>query len=158
MKVTFAPRGILQIDDARIAYKNFRGEKGPFNAAGARSFSLVVDDAEIADRLSEEGWNIKIRSSLIEGEEPFMHLPVKVRFSDSGPNVYLITNGRKTKLDENSIGILDRVKIVSCDLDIRPYDWEVNGNRGRTAYLNAIQVTQGVDRFAEDDYGYDDNF
>ena len=158
MKVTFAPRGILQIDDASLAFRNFRGERGRFNAEGDRSFALVIDDEEIADRLSEEGWNVKIRPARAEGEDPFMYLTVKVKFSDYGPTAYLITNGRKTKLEESDIGILDRVRILGCDLDIRPYDWEVNGNKGRTAYLSAIQVTQGVDRFASDDYGYDDNF
>ena len=31
MNITFAPRGISQIDDARIIYRNFRGEGGKFN-------------------------------------------------------------------------------------------------------------------------------
>lgn len=154
MNVTFAPRGVLQIDDARLAFRNFRGERGRFNAEGERSFALVLPDEEIADRLSEEGWNVKIRNAH-EGEDPFMYLTVKIRFNDWGPNAYLVTNGRKTKLDKNSIGILDRVNIIDCALDIRPYDWEVNGNKGRTAYLSAIKITQGVDRFAEDDYGFD---
>jgi hypothetical protein len=33
-------------------------------------------------------------------------------------------------------------------MDVRPFDWEVNGNTGRTAYLQSIKVTQEIDRFA----------
>jgi hypothetical protein len=52
-------------------------------------------------------------------------------------------------LDEESIDCLDNIDIMSVDLDIRPYDWEVQGKAGRTAYLQAIHVIQEVDRFAD---------
>lgn len=150
MKVTFAPRGILQIDDARIVYRNFSGVGSKFNREGDRNFSVVIDDPALADQLMQEGWNVKVRPPREEfGDEvPFMHLPVKIKFSDRGPAVYLITGGRKNELDEESIGCLDDIDILGVDLDIRPYDWEVNGKTGRTAYLQAIHVTQEVDRFA----------
>ena len=32
-------------------------------------------------------------------------------------------------------------------MDIRPYDWEVNDKTGRSAYLQAIEVIQNIDRF-----------
>lgn len=58
---------------------------------------------------------------------PRMHLPVKVKFSNKGPHVYLKTGDRVNKLDEDSVAILDDIDILSVNLDIRPYDWEVNG-------------------------------
>ena len=152
MKVTFAPRGILQIDDARIIYRNFSGEGSKFNREGDRNFSLIIPDQELADKLVAPGWNVKIREPREEGDDPFIHLPVKVKFNDRGPNVYLQSGGRRVKLDEESISCLDNVDIVNVDMDIRPYDWEVNGKTGRTAYLHSMCVTQEVDRFASDDY------
>ena len=152
MKVTFAPRGILQIDDARIIYRNFSGEGSKFNREGDRNFSLIIPDQELADKLVAQGWNVKIREPREEGDDPFIHLPVKVKFNDRGPNVYLQSGGRRVKLDEESISCLDNVDIVNVDMDIRPYDWEVDGKTGRTAYLHSMCVTQEVDRFASDDY------
>lgn len=152
MKVTFAPRGILQIDDARIIYRNFSGEGSKFNREGDRNFSLIIPDQELADKLVAQGWNVKIREPREEGDDPFIHLPVKVKFNDRGPNVYLQSGGRRVKLDEESISCLDNVDIVNVDMDIRPYDWEVNGKTGRTAYLHSMCVTQEVDRFASGDY------
>lgn len=154
MNLTFAPRGILQIDDARIIYRNFAGAASKFNREGDRNFSIVIPDQEIADELIDKGWKVKIKPPRDEDEDPFITLPVKVKFNVNGPNVYLASGSRMTKLNEDTIGILDDVDISSVDLDVRPYDWVVNDKTGRSAYLQSIKVTQRIDRFAaemEDD-------
>lgn len=149
MHLTFAPKGILQIDDARIIFKNFEGRGDKFNREGDRNFSLLIEDPNTADALIAEGWNVKIKPARDEDEGDFMRLPVKVKFTEYGPNVYLISNGRKVELDEESISCLDNIDIESVDMDLRPYDWEVNGRTGRTAYLQSMAVVQRIDRFAE---------
>lgn len=157
MELTFAPRGILQIDDAKIIFKNFRGEADKYNREGDRNFALVIPTEEMADELVKEGWNVKIKDPSEEGDIPFMYLPVKVKFNDRGPHIYVITNGRKVKLREETVGMLDRIYISSSNMDIRPYDWEVNGKSGRTAYLQSIECYQEVDdRFADCDEEYMD--
>ena len=148
MELTFAPRGILQIDDARIVFRNFRGEGGPYNREGDRNFALVIPTEEIADELVAEGWNVKKKDPREEGDDPFIFLPVKIKFNDRGPHVYLKTGDVSNKLDEESVGCLDDIDIRSVNLDIRPYDWEVNGKTGRTAYLQSMEVVQEIDRFA----------
>lgn len=148
MELTFAPRDILQIDDARIIYRNFRGEGGKFNREGDRNFAVVIPKQELADELRNRGWNVKIKPPKDEEDSPFMYLPVKVKFNDRGPQVYLRTGDRVNRLDEETISILDDINIRSVDLDIHPYDWDVNGKSGRTAYLQSIEVIQEIDRFA----------
>lgn len=150
MNITFAPRGILQIDDARIIHRNFAGVGSKFNREGDRNFSLVIEDQALADKLIEDGWNVKIRDPRDEGDVPFMYLPVKVKFNERGPSAYLKSgdNG-SVRLTEETIDCLDNIDILGVDLDIRPFDWEVNGKTGRTAYLQSIYVTQEVDRFAD---------
>lgn len=148
MELTFAPKGILQIDDARIIYRNFRGEGGKFNREGDRNFAVVIPKQELADELLNRGWNVKIKPPKDEEDSPFMYLPVKVKFNDRGPQVYLRTDDRVNRLDEETISVLDDIYIRSVDLDIRPYDWDVNGKSGRTAYLQSIEVIQEIDRFA----------
>lgn len=149
MHITFAPRGILQIDDARLIYKNFSGVGSKFNRDGDRNFAVVIENEEMKDALVEAGWNVKIKAPRDEDDTPLMYLPVKLKFSDRGPNIYLKTGTAINRLDEQSVGCLDNIYILGVDLDIRPYDWEVNGKTGRTAYLQSIHVTQEVDRFAE---------
>ena len=148
MNVTFAPRGILQIDDARIIYRNFSGVGSKFNREGDRNFAVYIPDEDMANELKERGWNVKIKPPREDGDDPFMFLPVKIKFNDRGPSVYLVTGNKKTPLNENTVSCLDDIDILSVDLDIRPYDWEVNNKTGRTAYLQSIWITQEVDRFA----------
>ena len=148
MHITFAPRGILQIDDARIIYRNFAGAGSKYNREGDRNFAVIIPEKEMADALIAEGWNVKVKPPRDEDEDPFMFLPIKVKFNDRGPNAYLQTGTKMKRLDEESIACLDDVDIISVDMDVRPYDWEVNGKAGRTAYLQSIKVVQEVDRFA----------
>lgn len=151
MRITFVPRDILQIDDARIIYRNFAGRGDKYNREGDRNFAVVIPDEEMAAQLTDLGWNVKIKPPREDGDAPFMYLPVKVKFNDRGPNVYLKTGNIQNRLDEESVGLLDNIDIIGVDLDIRPYDWDVNGKMGRTAYLQSIRVVQDVDRFAGDD-------
>ena len=151
MRITYAPRDILQIDDARIIYRNFAGRGDKYNREGDRNFAVVIPDEDMANELTNLGWNVKIKPPREDGDTPFMFLPVKVKFNDRGLNVYLKTGNVQNRLDEESVGLLDNIDIISVDLDIRPFDWDVNGKTGRTAYLQSIRVIQDVDRFAGDD-------
>lgn len=156
MRITYAPRDILQIDDARIIYRNFAGRGDKYNREGDRNFAVVIPDEDMANDLTKLGWNVKIKPPREDGDTPFMFLPVKVKFNDRGPNVYLKTGNVQNRLDEESVGLLDNIDIISVDLDIRPYDWIVqegtpNEKSGRSAYLQSIRVIQDVDRFAGDD-------
>ena len=148
MNITFAPRGILQIDDARIIYRNFSGVGSKYNREGDRNFAVLIPNQDIANALIEDNWNVKIKPSREDDDVPFMYLPVKIKFNDRGPTVYLQTGKALNKLDEESVSCLDDVDILTVDLDLRPYDWEVNGKTGRTAYLQSIKVVQQIDRFA----------
>lgn len=152
MNITFAPKGILQIDDARIIFRNFSGTPSKFNREGDRNFAVVIPNQEIADALIAEGWNVKIKPPREDGDEPFIFLPIKVKFNDRGPVVYLKSGNNVNKLSEETVDCLDQIDILSVDMDVRPYDWGPIGPEekyGRTAYLQSIQVTQEVDRFAD---------
>ena len=150
------PSGYLEINDARITWKNFTGRGDRFNREGDRNFHLVIPDQEIADAMLNDknqygdGWNVKIKPAREEGEPPFMFLKIKVKFGVRPPAVYLKTGDSMVRLDEDTIGCLDDVDIASVDLDIRPYDDVVSGRPFRSAYLQSMCVTQDFsrDRFA----------
>lgn len=152
MEICFAPRGILQIDniDGRdLIFRNFEGRGDKFNREGDRNFSLRIRERESADALADQGWNVKIKDARDEDEDDFMRLPIKVKFTAYGPNIYLWSGNNRVELDEESIGCLDSIEIDHVNMDIRPYNWEVSGKTGRTAYLQTIEVFQRTNRFEE---------
>ena len=167
MKLTFAPRGVIQLDEARICFRNFKGEGSMYNNPGARNFAVVIPDEETAEALQNDlnkmgvGWNVKIKAPREEGDSPFMYLPVKVKYNDGrGPKVFLYSGNNKVRLTEDTIGMLDDIDLLHVNLDIRPYDKESRFGQHRTAYLQGLEAFQNVDRFerrfAEDEYPDDD--
>ena len=146
MKINFT-RNVLEIEDARIIYRNFAGVGSKFNREGDRNFAVIIPNQELCDELVDAGWNVKIKPPRDEDESPFMFLPVKIKFNSRGPAAYVVSGDSVTRLNEDTIAMLDEIDIASVDMDLRPYDWEVNGKTGRTAYLQAINVTQNIDRF-----------
>jgi hypothetical protein len=139
------------IEDAEIMFRNFAGQVTPFNDKGKREFGVRLDE-ETALKMLADGWNIKYlkpRDEDDDEERPW--IPVEVSFKNKPPQIYMIADRGsskvRTKLDQETIDILDIVEISSVDLILNPYEWEVNGKGGIKAYLKSLYVTIREDRF-----------
>lgn len=139
----------IAIENAHILFRNFSGQESRFNLAGRRNFCVVIPDDDMAKRLIEDGWNVKRLRPKDEGDEETPYLQVAVAFNSYPPKIVLISGGNKTYLDESTVDMLDWADIQNVDLVIRPYQWEVNGNRGIKAYVKSMYVTIDQDVFAE---------
>lgn len=130
----------ISVENARILFRNFAGKPSKFNAEGKRNFCLIVDN-DIAEELKEIGWNIKYLNPRDPDDAPQAYLQVAVAFDNFPPNIWLITGKKKTKLNEDTISVLDYAEIENIDIIVRPYTWEVNGKGGIKAYVKNMYVT-----------------
>jgi len=130
----------ISVENARIIFRNFAGKESKFNARGKRNFCLVLDN-DVAEDLKEIGWNIKYLSPRDPDDQPQAYLQVSVAFDNFPPKIWLISGGKKTELNEDTIAVLDYAEIENIDVIVRPYVWEVNGKGGVKAYVKNMYVT-----------------
>lgn len=146
----------VPIENAQICFRNFSGKEGKFNAEGQRNFCVVLDD-RLADQLISEGYNIKYLNPRDEMDTPRPYIQVKVNFRNSPPKIAMVSSKGVSLLDEETVGTLDWADIDNVDLIITPYNWEVNGRTGVTAYLKTIYVTIAEDEFESKYYSTPDS-
>lgn len=133
----------INVENARITFKNFSGRATKFSPKGLRSFSLILDEG-LAAKLEKDGWNVRYLNPREEGDLPTPILDVKVRVDEDTPipaEVYLIQDGYKHRLYEDTIGMLDEMTFDNIDLIIRPYQWEFGGKGGVKAYLKTLYAS-----------------
>jgi len=125
------------MENVRIAIRNFSGVAKQFNPAGKRNFLAMLDEAT-AEAMKHDGWNVKYLKAREEDDTDAPFLKVNVNFENEPlPVIFLISEqtGKKTQLDESTVGLLDSSEIVNVDLLVTPYNYEFGGNAGVTAYL-----------------------
>lgn len=135
------PKKQFTLENAHLFWLNFSGREDQYNEAGKKTFCVHLTD-EMADKLVEDGWNVKYTSAKDEGDpdEPF--ISVHARYDKYPPKIVLITDdGKRTMLDEKTVEILDWANIKQADLMVNGRDWFVNGKGGVKAYLRSLFVT-----------------
>lgn len=135
--------GTVLMEGVRLIFRNFAGKEGRYNAEGDRNFGVVIDDAT-AEAMLADGWNIKYLKPREEDEDetPTPWLPVAVGYGKGRPpRVVVITSRGRTNLDESSVEMLDWADITNVDMIVRPYHYEVRGDKGVKAYVQSIYVT-----------------
>lgn len=153
--------GTVVIENARIIFRNFAGKESEYNREGDRNFGVILPD-EIAQQMLADGWNVKrLKPSEEEQEQGLEHGPwwlqVKVGYRGGPPKIVTITSRGKTAITEDTVETLDWVEIAQSDgtngpvgeplvdLIIRPYNYDIQGRKGISAYLKTMFLTVNED-------------
>jgi hypothetical protein len=162
--------GNLNVECAGMIYKNFSGKPTKVNPAGGkRTFSLVLTK-ELAERLSDMGWNIKVkevRDQQVEGEisrtvswedfitsyqNEFDHALIYTEIvvnenSEYPPKIYKVSefNGEKSiaLVPPDQWYRLDESDLLNIDLVIHPYTHgrSIANPNAKKGYLKTMYAT-----------------
>lgn len=165
--ITVLENGNITIDNAELlggTFRNFDGHPDSFSPSGYNkgTFCVQLND-EQAEMLSGQGWNVKdFTYSGDDTTAPSTVHYLKVSYpitkdpnaKDRFPrNVYLVSNTKQVPLSSATVANLTYNSYDEIDIEIRPYDYDVNGHTGRSAYLNSgffkIREIPFADRFSD---------
>ena len=146
-----AVKNNIVIENARIGFRNFSGKEGQFNPAGRRNFCVFIE-SDLANRLEEDGWNIRWLEPKDDHSERQAYLQVAVSYANIPPKITMVSSRGKNLLDDSSVNILDWAEIQEVDVAIRPYNWSMhegtkNAKSGVKAYVKTMRVVIVEDEF-----------
>ena len=131
--------GHIIIKDARLIFKNFSGMKQKFNEEGKRNFNVFVDTPTDVRELQDRGFNVRILRPRDEDELPNHVLKVNLSYnSRRPPKIYLVCNGVKTLLDEETVCEMDNAYIQKADIVVTPYKKDDLSNT--TAWVSSMNI------------------
>ena len=152
----------VRIRNTKLIFRNFAGKANDCNREGDRNVCVVIPE-ELVDELRAEGWNIK-QSKPREGFEdeyvPEYYVKANVKYRDRNgvlkaypPAIYVVTDKKKTLLDETTVSQLDHAEIQDVKVELSPYPYTYLGREGISVYINKLYA-----KVIEDDFDseYDD--
>lgn len=145
---------ILRIEGTNLIFRNLSGKASEYNKNGERITGVIIPE-DMVNQLVEDGWNVKQTKPRDPQDTPIYYMNVKCRFDNFPPNIYLCTQRKKTKLDEDTVDQIDYSEISMVDIEISPYDYQTAMGSGRSAYIKNMYVNVVEDYFAEK-YAYGD--
>lgn len=154
----------ITLENIRLIWKNFAGEKKQFNEAGKRNFAIPLDE-ELALELYEAGWPVKDNVKKVNdpsnpAEEVLYHMPVIVRLDGKRPaRIFMVAPAKnpkpdapknvKTLITEETAVVVDWARFDLIDVKLSPHNYDFNGKRGVTAYLVTMFGFVHVDSLEE---------
>ena len=149
----------IVIEGAQVRFLKLEGRRDQYNPMGRRTFALVISDDDLAEQLTNDGWNVKIKPGN-DRYEPYKYINCELKFQADSPNVrrdpevYLVTKSPRggmntVALTAETVGQVDNAQIENVDVDITPYRWTTENGEGIKAYVRTMYITIASNVFAD---------
>lgn len=111
-----------------------------------RKANLIIPDINQAERLIDEGFNVRTTKPRVGEEEGFVpryFISVKLNYdSPWPPKVYLVTEENDgVLLDAESVCCIDTMWVDKVNAVLNPYE----GPNGKSLYVKSMEVFQRID-------------
>ena len=137
----------VRIDNARIIWRSF----GAPDKYGKKGFNVIIEDADLAKQMKDDGWNVKELQPKEEGDPVVWRIPVETRWDKKPPKIRVYKSHDNEEdyvvLNEDTVECLDYSDIERIDLELSPSVWDDHGVDAVKAYLGKMKVW-----LAEDDF------
>lgn len=146
------------IKNAIIYSKNFDGHAAGTMPAGIRSICVILDNAEQAEAMKADGWNVKQTRPDDDGNFGY-YLPLSIRFDKKPPEIWTKTeNGVTTQIFEDTVDELQHAQIAKMDIKVHgAAKYDQKGEFMVKAYVNTMYITLKKDELADEFFGVSEN-
>lgn len=138
----------IELDDARIIYANFTGERSRYNASGTRNFCVLIP-FEMEQQLLADGWYLKYLTPREEGAMPQPYIKVNISDRFGVPPMSIVSYRGERIL--NSLDELDALKsagIRQASVVIKPHRYTTDdGETHFNGYLEEMRIVLREPRF-----------
>ena len=141
-------RNLVIIEGSRFIFNtNFSGDpKRDTFGSDQRKANIIIPDEDQANRLLNEGYNVKMtkpRPGEEDGFTPTYYISVKLNYESAWPpKVYIVNDdGRGVLLDDETVGCVDDMWIESVNAVLNPYE----GRNGKSLYVKSMEIFQKMD-------------
>lgn len=144
----------IRIDNARLLpypFKNFSGRVSMYNQNGRRQFCVALD-AETAQQMKKDGWNVKLpdpKDPEVDEYTRDPYIQIEARFDVLPPKIVMITSRGRTFVTEDMVELLDGMEFSNVDLIANASNWNVGEKSGIKAYLKTMYATVDEDELDE---------
>lgn len=149
------------IVDREVRSRNFGGEEKKdkvtgrtVNSPGYRNFLLFITE-EIAEELKDRGCEVKYTKNLGPNDVPMPYISVVVSYFLKPVEVYMISGGVPTPLDESRIYMLNNVDLQNMCLELEFGKEKIHNNGTRYIPLYAQKIyAEVVPSYFSEKYSY----
>ena len=135
---------IVEVRDTRFIFRtNFAGDPAKDRFKDTRRKASLIIPPDLANDLIAEGFNVKQTQPSDEYDRPAEYYVNIIANYNSRvqPRIFLVNGNTVTKLDENTVGLIDDIRVENVNVILNPWIRD----QFHSLYITTMYVEQKTD-------------